>query len=253
MTDARRGGAVREAQAFVDTAKRMTRMGELTGLLSEVVRAFGFDGVTMLHHVEMAEVREPVIAYSDYPIDYLARALERRYFAHDPVLVACERSAAPFFWSELPDLIPLDERRREILAFAAQCGLEQGMTVPVNVPAEPRGSCSFALRSGGRLPEGGGQAAHWVGVFAFEQARRILGLARALGARAALTPRQLDCVVLMGRGKSEWTIGQLLGLSRDTVHEHIARAKRRYQVATRQQLVAACLADGQLTYADIWL
>jgi LuxR family quorum-sensing system transcriptional regulator CciR len=226
-------------------------MGELTALLSDVVPEIGFDCVTMVHHVSPGASLGRAVAYSDYPEGYLARSLERGYFADDPMLAACEHSAAPFLWSEVPQLIPITARRREILQTAAGCGLEQGLTVPINVPGEPRGSCSFGLRGGRTVSEEGGQAALWVGVFAFDRARRIVGLGKAPGVKPSLSPRQLDCVFLVGRGKSDWTIAQLLGLSKETVHEYIETAKRRYEVATRQQLVAACLADGLLTYADL--
>jgi LuxR family quorum-sensing system transcriptional regulator CciR len=226
-------------------------MGDLTALLSDAAKSLGFDCVTMVHHVAPGGALERIIAYSDYPEDYLSASLARRYFADDPMLAAGERSAAPFLWSEVPEILPLTARHQEILSAAAASGLEQGLTVPINVPGEPRGSCSFGLRGTRALSEAGSQAALWVGVFGFEQARRIVGLARPLEARPRLSPRQLDCVVLVGRGKSDGVIAQLLDLSRDTVHEYIEAAKRRYGVATRQQLLAACLADGQVTYADV--
>jgi LuxR family quorum-sensing system transcriptional regulator CciR len=249
----RADGAARTAQQFVDVARRVVRMGELTGVLSEATAELGFSGVTLMHHVDPMAASARTIAYSDYPMAYLALSFARRYFAEDPVLVAAERRAAPFLWSELPTLVALSDRHREILEAAAATGLDQGLTVPVNVPGEPRGSCSFAARRGRKLREEACQAALWAGVFAFDQARRILGLARSPEAQRGLSPRQLDCVVLVGQGKSDWTIAQLLGLSKETVHEHVEAAKARYRVATRQQLVAACLADGLVTYADLQL
>lgn len=242
--------AVRDAQDFVEAARRLRSMAELTSLLSDVVRSLGFDGVAMLHHINSADSR-PVIAYSDYPMGFLSKVLGRKYLTDDPVLVACQRTAAPFDWSELPRLMTLTARHQEILTTAAQCGLGQGFTVPINVPGEPQGSCSFGLRCDRSVPQEVRQSALWVGVFAFEQARRILGLTPPSSVRPVLSPRQFDCVVLAARGKSDWIIGKLLGLSKDTVHEYIEAAKRRYGVATRQQLMAACLADGQLTYADV--
>jgi DNA-binding CsgD family transcriptional regulator len=243
--------AARDAQAFVRAAKRTSRMGELTGLLSEMARELGFDCVTLVHHVRPDAPPRPVVAYSDYPVSFLAKALERRYIADDPVLAACERRAAPFAWSDLPQLVRMNSRRREILETAAAAGLSQGFTVPVNVPGEPPGSCSFGVLRSGSLPEEGSQAAMWVGVFAFEQARRILGLGCAPAERPRLSARQLECVAWAGRGKSDGDMAAILGLSVETVREHMAIARRRYDVATRQQLLSSCLQDGQITFADI--
>ncbi|WP_243442443.1 response regulator transcription factor [Sandarakinorhabdus limnophila] len=66
-----------------------------------------------------------------------------------------------------------------------------------------------------------------------------------------LTQRQLDCLVLAARGKSNWVAGQLLGLSGGTVHKYLEAAKTRYGVATRTELVVRALFDGQLSFADV--
>jgi DNA-binding CsgD family transcriptional regulator len=243
--------AASDAGSFVESAKRASHMGELTGLLSEATRELGFDCVTLIHHIRPGLSKRPAVAYSDYPMDFLATALARRYITDDPVLVACERRAAPFAWSDLPKLVTLEGRRREILEAAAASGLREGFTVPINVPGETPASCSFGMMRDRPLPEEGSQAAMWVGVFAFEQARRILGLSRALEERPRLSPRQLECVVWAGRGKSDSVIAEILGLSTETVREYVAGARRRYDVATRQQLLSSCLQDGQVTFADL--
>jgi LuxR family quorum-sensing system transcriptional regulator CciR len=253
MTGRRRApsSAAQDAQTFVEASKRMTRMGDLTAALSEVVVALGFDCVTMIHHVRPKTANAKTVAYSDYPEGFLSEALRRHYFADDPVLLACERTAAPFLWSDLPKLLRLTPWQLEILASAAECGLSQGLTIPIHVPGEPPASCSFGLKHRRRAPEHAGQAAAWVGAFAFEQARRIVGLGQGRADRPLLTPRQHDCLVLLGQGKSDVDIGALLGISRHTAHEHIEVLKRRYAVATRSQLLAASLADGQVTFADV--
>ncbi|WP_273461893.1 response regulator transcription factor [Sandarakinorhabdus limnophila] len=66
-----------------------------------------------------------------------------------------------------------------------------------------------------------------------------------------LTQRQLDCLVLAARGKSNWVAGQLLGLSGGTVHKYLEAAKTRYGVATRTELVVRALFDGQLSFAGV--
>ena len=240
-----------DAMCFIEEAKRATRMGDLTGLLADVVRELGFNHVTLAHHVDPEHAPRSAVAFSNYPEAWMNRILSRRYFSDDPVLVASERSAAPILWSEVPRRLKLTARQTEILRLADEFGLAEGLTIPINVPGEFHGSCSFGVRKGRPMPGEGRFAALWVGAFAFESARRIVGLVRPSAERPRLTPRQFDCLVLVGKGKSDWTIAQLLGISRETVHEHLEAAKRRYGVATRPQLVASCLADGQITYADL--
>jgi DNA-binding CsgD family transcriptional regulator len=58
-------------------------------------------------------------------------------------------------------------------------------------------------------------------------------------------------VVLVAKGKSDWEIGQLLGLKEDTVTEHIEEARRRYDVKRRVQLVVRAVHDGLLALNDV--
>ncbi len=53
-----------------------------------------------------------------------------------------------------------------------------------------------------------------------------------------LTLRQREVLAYCADGKSDWEIGQLLGISRATAHEHVESAKRKLGVRTRVQAVA---------------
>jgi LuxR family quorum-sensing system transcriptional regulator CciR len=142
-------------------------------------------------------------------------------------------------------------RAREPLARAA--GLAEGYTVPIHVPGQASGLVSFVMAQGRELPSDSLPAAQYLSCFAFEAARR-LNLQREVNDPSEgpkLTQRQLDCLVLAARGKSNWVAGQLLGMSGGTVHKYLEAAKTRYGVATRTELVVRALFDGQLSFADV--
>jgi len=250
--------AFSDVEQFVKATNRLTRMDELAVLLTEVVEALGFDYVALVHHVHFTtpEAAAKAVQVVDYPEAWHAVVAARGYFTDDPVLAACQKSAAGFLWSDLPTLLSLSARQSEILNSAAACGLAEGFTVPVNVPGEFLGSCSFGVATGRSVPRQSLPAAQYVGCFAFEAARRIQLIegARdrsAAGAPPRLTQRQFDCVILAAQGKSDWHIAQLLGISGDTVHQHIEMAKRRFGVASRTELVVRALFEAQITFADI--
>lgn len=77
-------------------------------------------------------------------------------------------------------------------------------------------------------------------------ARSLLGENREVFEPVTLSPRQIDCVALVAQGKSDWEISQILGLGRDTVHEYVEGARRRYDVRRRTQLVLRAVRDGHL-------
>ena len=59
-----------------------------------------------------------------------------------------------------------------------------------------------------------------------------------------LTPRQRECLLWVRMGKSSSDIGDLLGLSAETVNDHIAAACQRLGVRTRVQAVAEAAVHG---------
>jgi LuxR family quorum-sensing system transcriptional regulator CciR len=247
--------AFEDVEEFVRASKRVTQMPELGSLLSGAVESFGFDHVALVHHVNLSDPDAGSLQFVNYPDGWRALMRARGYLGDDPVLAACERSAAAFLWSDLPKIIALSQRQSEILRLAETCGLGEGFTVPVNVPGEFMGSCSFAMRVGRDVRRDLLPAAQYIGCFAFEAARRIRTAEEAHAqdslSRPKLTGRQFDCVVLAAQGKSDWHIAQLLGISPETVHQHIETAKRRYEVASRTQLVVRALFDSQITFADV--
>jgi LuxR family transcriptional regulator, quorum-sensing system regulator CciR len=175
--------------------------------------------------------------------------------------VTAAQSYAPFLWSDIARLVALTPAQQDFLDAIPAAGIGAAVAVPVHRArgAEQAGSysvfagcCSFLMKSGAPLPLGSFAAAHYVGALAFDAAES-LRQARTPGPPRGpqLTPRQRDCVVLVAQGKSDWEIGQLLGISESTVHKHIEDAKRRFCVSTRIQLVVRSLFDARLTFADV--
>jgi len=250
-------GQFYDVQEFVEEANRTTDLADLSRLLHGVANTFGFDYFALVHHVDLKLATPEVIRLYNYPNAWTGTIIERGYFSDDPMHAACQRSAVGFLWSEVSRIIELNTRQKEILEAAVYAGMGEGFTIPAHVPGEYNGSCSFGVRYGRDVAVEALPAAQYIGCFAFEAARRIRlisELNKTPGAKAiarGLTPRQMDCIVLAAKGKSDVDIAQLLGISAPTVHQHIETAKRRYGVATRMQLVVRVLFDSQLTFADI--
>jgi len=245
----------RDVQGFVREVNQVATFDALHGLLDGMVREFGFYYYAIGHHVTFA--KGTLIQVSNYPDAWIEAAHERDFVAQDPVLIACQNSAAAFRWSELAQIINLTDDHKKVLLGAARAGLAEGFTVPINVPGECAGSCSFATKRQRTIRDTVLPGTQYVGCFAFEAARRIVRRPgnktriRDLSPVPALTSRQLDCVLLVARGKSDWEIGKLLGIAPETAHQHVEMAKRRYGVPTRTQLVVRALFDNQLGFQDV--
>ena len=240
-----------DVQTFAQEANRISRTSDLMTLLEGAVSSLGFDYFALIHHVEVNTAPTgAVVSLVRYPAAWAEMVYERGYYSDDPVVAACQRTAAGFLWADVPKMIGLTPRQHDILSAAAGAGMGGGYTVPIHVPGEYAGSCSFGVKTGRSLPEESLPAAQYLGCFAFETARRV-AQAQCQEPPPRLTQRQFDCIVLAAQGKSDGDAAQLLGISPQTVHQHIEEAKRRYGVATRVQLVVRTLFDSQLTFGDI--
>lgn len=245
---------LQHVQAFVEATRSVRTLDDLRSLTSDAVVELGFDYFALLHHVDFTHPPPGTFQVGTFPVTWLGIQRERRYLADDPVLAACQYASAGFTWNDLPKLIRLTDKQRKVMTAAQREGLGDGFTVPNHVPGEPLGCATFVVRPGRRFPAKSTSAAQSIGNFAFEAGRRIARSHAGIGLTPRLPPlssRQLDCVVMIARGKSDSVAAQLLGISARTVNQHVEAAKRRYEVASRQQLIIRALYESQITFSDV--
>ena len=147
-------------------------------------------------------------------------------------------------------MIALTDKDRRILELARRQGIGEGFTVPAHVPGEAHGSCSFACRAGDRFSQQNLPLLQLVGAFAFEAAR-TLRRSRFSRGPVQLTDRQRECVMWAARGKTDWEIARVLGVSEATVGEHLRHAYERYGVGKRTLVAVHALFDGTIGFLDV--
>ena len=242
-------GRSRLTDLFGEQASRCASPDDLRILLEEVTKELGFQYFALLHHRCVGDRSNHSIRLDNYPDAWEEELLARHDVAADPVHLASLRTNAGFGWDELGGLLPLSAAQREILERSRHHGLGQGFTVPANVPGEPSGSCSFAVGRGRSLPVDRLMCAELIGVHAFRAARRIYGFADA-GAVPRLSRRERQCLRLVAAGKSDWEIAVILGISVETAHQYVKRARAAYDVVSRAQLVACGLRDALVSFDE---
>lgn len=239
--------------AFVREVSEVETEEALAGLLAEISREMGFAYFALTHHVALRRAPGPSIRLANYPAEWIDYFDRHDLGPSDPVHRASQLTSVGFAWSRLPHLIALTPRDREVLALAGLRGIGDGFTIPAHVPGESNGSCSFATAAGRALSDDHLPQAQLVGAFAFEAARRVWQMrGSTLRPAPRLTDRQRDCVVWAARGKSDWEIARILGLSPETVTEYLKRARERYGVSKRTLLAVHALFDGTITFTDVF-
>jgi DNA-binding CsgD family transcriptional regulator len=83
-------------------------------------------------------------------------------------------------------------------------------------------------------------------LFAHQRCRVLGGRSEASSTATLLTPREVDCLRWVLKGKSDTDIGKILDISHTTVHFHIERVKKKLGVRTRTQAAAIVVSLGYL-------
>lgn len=250
-----------DLQYFVRESENVNSADDLYALVQSAGQEMGFDHFALVHHVDLRPVGQleshlvtsDFAVLSDYPQFWVDQYISDSIIADDPVLVASQRMASVFAWDTIPEIIKLSHAQTEVIEKTQRAGLVNGLTVPVHIPGELNGSCNFAVASGRELPRKNIYMAQSIGVFAFQAARNLMARLRDMPGTPPpkLTGRQIECIVLAGKGKSNWEIGAIMGISPETVKQHLSDAQSRYDVTNRVQLVARSLFDGLFSVADL--
>lgn len=169
----------------------------------------------------------------------------------DPIRRASERSMTGFEWKHIGDFIPLTRSDKQILAVGRENGIGDGYTVPRHLPGDASGTCSFIVMPQNEIPVPTLAFAEIIGAAALTSARRIVG-SRPPIKRPMLSERQLECVLWSARGKTASEVAVILGISEDTVIQHLKLARERYDVHCRQALILCTLFDGLIGFSDIF-
>jgi DNA-binding CsgD family transcriptional regulator len=231
--------SVAATDAFLRALSTAGNREALADFMQTVTLDFGFRHYALLHHDDLRGSPQGRVNIKNYPTVITERIVGQGMWRRDPVIRGCIFTDAAFLWSSLPEIIEMDRRDHESLAIGAREGLNEGITVPCALLGQCMGSCTFA---GMRQPERAGRflgMAQMIGVFAFQAAKRIIGLAQTVVPRARLHPRPRDCVVLAGRGLSNKEIARALSLTPRTVDGYLTEARRLFDAHDRNELVVS--------------
>lgn len=239
----------RLSDCFAEAAETCADLPQLGTLLGDVALELGFHDFALVDHASLTAASAGLVRLDNYPESWVREMVESGYAADDPVHLASRRSNTGFFWRELDSLMILDRHHRRILARSRRHGLGTGFTVPANVPGEPSASCSFALRLGCEIPARRRSCAELVGAYALRAARRLRARL-AQPPRPRLSRREVECLRLVAMGKTDWEISRILGLSAETVHQYVKRARAAYDTVSRTQLAIYGLRDSWISFDE---
>ena len=242
--------AVRSISGHVDCLRSAGSLEEIALRLAEVSRELGFAYHALVQHADIARPPRQFLFMQNYPaawVDTYARGGLHRV---DPARRLAGYRPGSFAWSEIPRFGRLSVLEARMMDEAHGAGLGEGVTVPLHAFGERAASCSFVTASGQDLPADALWTAEAVARAAFSAIFDLTHRGRSKRL-PRLTPRQLQCIELVGQGKSDWAIGTILGLTEDTVTAYLRAARQVLGVSSRTQLAVAAIAYGLIGVGDM--
>jgi|SRR5579859_7596899 len=219
--------------SFVTTARELEQIivtspsrEALRENLSYAADAMGFHFYALSHHPRSYGGRDSDLRIHNYPAEWEESYDRRRLGVSDPIHRASHIWGCGFRWRDISSIIPVTERDDAMLREGKVHGIFDGYTVPANVPGEPLGSVTFAIREGAPFPEDMIFFAERFARVAFQTARTIDGQLVVLQ-ETPVADRQLEIAMWVGRDKSDWEIAGILGLKADTVTKHVRALRQR--------------------------
>lgn len=234
---------------FVEACQAESSIEELGASFLAQMSELGFSSVALASHVDPLDPPAGAVMMLRYPASWVEHYSDQQLDQIDPVFEAATRRRTPFSWNDPRFLDKLTRAQRRMLNEAREAGVAGGVTIPIRGPDSLPASCSL-------IPEPGGvdqkhyTLAYAMAVFAHERARQIFA-ATFPAVTPRLTARERQCLIYVARGKSDWVISTLLGVSEGAVNRTIERAKKRFGVASRTQAVVYALQAGEISLFDI--
>jgi LuxR family transcriptional regulator, activator of conjugal transfer of Ti plasmids len=183
---------------------------------------------------------------SNYPSAWTKSYLQRRYERFDPVILRALDHPEPFEWGLGVGLHTPSDPERELFEEAATFGIRRGFTIPIHDSRGPIAAVTFAADE--RQPRFDRTIAEHarvlqlMAIYFHAHARQKISSARIIGG-VSVSPRELECLEWVARGKSAWEIGRILGISRRTAAFHLDNAKAKLGVHSICQAVARLVAS----------
>ncbi|UAK24217.1 LuxR family transcriptional regulator [Sphingomonas nostoxanthinifaciens] len=176
----------------------------------------------------------------DWPERWTRFYTQSGLIERDPIVTELAVRHAPFTWSELRADRKLSQAGTDALNLAAASGWNEGLVVPLPTGGRRIGLVSMA----GSTTVTSALRDHLalLSVCLHSHVRTLVAREGFPLPPAGLSPREVECVRLVARGKSDGGIAAALGIAPSTAHEFVEKAKRKLRAKSRAELIAVAVA-----------
>ncbi len=232
---------------FIERINAAKNIREVYQLLAQELGKFGFTDFLIADVPPPERGLEDQIILNGWSQAWFERYMQQDFYRVDPMARHTREVVEPFFWDEV-EVAHADPEARRVLNEAGEFGLKQGFTVPI-LGVEGDLSC---VTMGGRRVEHQLRmraAIHIMSIYAHARARALgpTSTGRSVkNGRPNLSEREREVLKWVARGKTDWEIGEILHISKETSFAHVRNCCRKLDTQTRTQAVVRAILLGEI-------
>jgi len=236
-------------QKFMKSAHGAASVPELWSVVQAFARTRDIRMVSY-HSIEVKSLGKTSFDIVEFgvPESFKRRYLEERLYLDDPFPGIAAERIEPFYWSDAPKLAHFTPGQHLYLDVLKEEGISNGIALQVFGP-----QARNALVGIGFFPDTPRLSDD--GIFELQQASQCAHLrfcALTEGERPAypkLSPRELEVLRWIAKGKSNSVIAEIMGVSRHTVDTITRRVFDKLRVTDRTRAVVRAIGGGLLSHS----
>lgn len=222
---------------FIDCTHAETSAASLKKRFLAAVQAEGYENAVF---ARARNSRLVSIPWSEFPPGYLDIYKAKEWDKIDPVVQHLQTARTPFRWTEAcrgpsPTQRIFFEQCRELR-------VHSGITIPIHGPGREVDLISLSLREkSGASPE----RTTYVYMLAVQYWLKYCELVDGRGTDpTGLTGQEIECLRWCKEGKTNWEIGEILGISQKTVEFHVGNTMKKLGASNRITAVIMGIKNG---------
>jgi LuxR family quorum sensing-dependent transcriptional regulator len=224
---------------FADRATTTSSASELLANFATVARECGFNHFIMTGLPAYGEDVERLILGNGWPAGWIDRYREGSYFFHDPVSRQALSTSQKYTWAEARRAHPQTRITKQIEDEAAQLSMRDGIAFPMFDAHNWQAVVSLSADHELDLPNRLKNMVYVSAVVCHGRAAQLLDSSST--AAPHLSPREREVLTWMAAGKTRGEVGDILGISENTVKSQLASAGQKLGVANTMQAIARAM------------
>jgi DNA-binding CsgD family transcriptional regulator len=227
---------------FICSSRSALTAQDLRDLYLVAVEAKGYQNAVYAKARNRSIVDMP---WMRFPKDYANTYVANRWDAIDPVMQFVHCARRPFAWTEVCENRKLSAAQKAFIENCRDLGVHSGVTIPLHGPGTDVDLISLSLRDEKEpAPE---QLPALYGL-TYQYKLRLSELNREeLSPTSDLTSKEIECLRWCKEGKTNWEIGEILGISEKTVEFHVSNTIRKLGVNNRITAVVKGIQCGLIS------